>query len=161
MKKWFFGGLGLVLMLSGLAFAQDRMTITFKDGRTQSIDINTILKIEYQATQPASSINAQSQAQVLSGRWVGTFHNSLGDSGATTLNIVVKGNTITGTIDGDQVQNMQWDGKILRFSLYSNANKTTYIYEFQLVGDKRGKLTYQASSSTRNYSGYVNDYVRQ
>lgn len=55
MKKWFFGGLCLAIMFSGFALAEDRMTITFKDGRTQSIDINTILKIEYQATQPAFS----------------------------------------------------------------------------------------------------------
>jgi len=55
MKRWVFGGLCLLILFSGLAFAQDKMTITFKDGRTQSIDINTILKIEYQATQPASS----------------------------------------------------------------------------------------------------------
>lgn len=54
MKRWFFGGLCLLILFSGLAFAQDKMVIIFKDGKTQSIDINTILKIEYQATQPTS-----------------------------------------------------------------------------------------------------------
>lgn len=55
MKKWFFGGLCLLILFSGLVFAQERMVIIFKDGKTQSIDINTILKIEYQTTQPTSS----------------------------------------------------------------------------------------------------------
>lgn len=55
MKKCFFGGLCLMILFSGSAFAGDKMTITFKDGRTQSIDINTILKIEYQALPTSST----------------------------------------------------------------------------------------------------------
>ncbi len=55
MKRWFFCGFCLLILFGGSAFAGDKMTITFKDGRTQSIDINTILKIEYQVGQPSFS----------------------------------------------------------------------------------------------------------
>mgnify|MGYP003383346555 CR=1 FL=1 len=104
---------------------------------------------------------ATSSAQPLSGRWVGTFHNSLGDSGTSTLTFAVNGNTITGSEDGVAIQNPQWDGTLLRFSAYSSSSNTTYQYQFQLTGERKAKITYQASSPTRSYSGYVNDYVRQ
>ena len=47
----------LLLLFGGFAFAQNKMVITFKDGRTQSIDINTILKIEHQTASPSSLIS--------------------------------------------------------------------------------------------------------
>lgn len=145
----------LLLVAASPCFAE--LVIHTKDGRTFRVQVDPIeiSSIEF------SPQTATSSAQTLSGRWVGTFHNSLGDSGATTLTLVVNGDKITGSADGDAIQNPKWDGNLLRFSLYSNANKTSYQYEFQLIGDRKAKLTYQASSPTRNYSGYVNDYVRQ
>ncbi|MDI6726198.1 MAG: tetratricopeptide repeat protein [Smithellaceae bacterium] len=41
------------VLLAGLALAQTKMIILYKDGKTQSIDVNSILKIEHQKTGPS------------------------------------------------------------------------------------------------------------
>lgn len=51
MKKLLLCAFCWMLFGTGLAFAQDKMVITFKDGRVQAIDISSILKIEYQTGQ--------------------------------------------------------------------------------------------------------------
>ncbi|MCX7965593.1 MAG: hypothetical protein N2596_03090, partial [Syntrophorhabdaceae bacterium] len=56
MKKLMFYGvcvLFVLFFLGGAAFAEDKMIIFFKDGRTQSFDLNSIQKIEYQTTPGA------------------------------------------------------------------------------------------------------------
>ena len=145
----------LLAVAASPCFAE--IVIHTKDGRALRVQVDPVEISSIEFVPQA----ATSTAQPLAGRWVGTFHNSLGDSGATTMILAVNENKITGTADGDAIQNPQWDGNVLRFSLYSSGNNTTYQYEFQLLGDRKAKLTYQASSPTRNYSGYVNDYVRQ
>ncbi len=54
MRRLSFFILSISILSAGFAFAQTQMIITFKDGRTQSIDINTILRIEHQAAAPTS-----------------------------------------------------------------------------------------------------------
>ncbi|MCX7965594.1 MAG: hypothetical protein N2596_03095 [Syntrophorhabdaceae bacterium] len=50
MKKLFFYGV-IVLFIVEVVFAQSKMTIIFKDGKNESIEINNILKIEFQRKQ--------------------------------------------------------------------------------------------------------------
>ncbi|MCX7982149.1 MAG: hypothetical protein N2572_04470 [Syntrophales bacterium] len=47
-KSVFLSVLFLVSLLMGICLAQDKMVIFFKDGRSQSFDLNSIEKIEYQ-----------------------------------------------------------------------------------------------------------------
>jgi hypothetical protein len=55
MKRMLFWGLCLVLAGGGLAFGQDKMIITYKNGTVQAIDIKTISKIEYESSQAAAN----------------------------------------------------------------------------------------------------------
>ena len=56
MKKIFVMVLLAVVISTTYAFSQDKMIITFKDGKVLSFDTNTILKIEYGSTQ-SSGVN--------------------------------------------------------------------------------------------------------
>jgi hypothetical protein len=49
MKKGLLLGFCLWMVWGGSAFAQERMVITFKDGRVQNFDTAIILKIEFQS----------------------------------------------------------------------------------------------------------------
>lgn len=51
MKKLLLGSLCLLAICGGSVFAQDKMVITFADGRVQIFDTNSILKIEYQSAR--------------------------------------------------------------------------------------------------------------
>jgi hypothetical protein len=64
MKKWLLWGFCLWMVWTGSALAQDRMIITFKDGRVQTIDTGSILKIEYQSASTAGTPGAGTQATV-------------------------------------------------------------------------------------------------
>lgn len=48
MKRWIGYTVTVMCLLAGVAVAQDRMIIFFKDGKTQDIELETIQKIEYQ-----------------------------------------------------------------------------------------------------------------
>jgi len=108
----------------------------------------------------AGGVPGNAGANIFSGLWTGTFHNSLGGSGTTTLNLSVDGDKVTGTLDGDSITNGRRDGQTLRWNLYDPVNKNTYSVEFQLTGEGTGKLTYQVTGS-KSYTGYVNDYKRK
>jgi hypothetical protein len=53
MKKCLLWGFCLWLLGAGSVFAQDRMIITFKDGRVQTFDTGSILKVEFQSAHAA------------------------------------------------------------------------------------------------------------
>jgi hypothetical protein len=152
----------LVFFLVAVVAAFSDVTIKTKDGRSFKVAVepSDISSIEF-TPQVSSSSASSSSTQALAGRWVGTYHNTVEGSGSTILNIVVNGNNISGTLDGDAIQIKQWDGQTLHFEIYAASTKTNYSYQFQLTGEKKAKITYQASSPTRTYSGYVNDFTRQ
>ena len=125
----------LLVVAASPCFAE--VVIHTKDGRALRVQVDPaeISSIEFLSQAATSS------AQPLAGRWVGTFHNSLGDSGASTLTFAVNGNTITGTEDGVAIQNPQWDGTLLRFSAYSSASSTP-ISTNSSSGRPEGEATY-------------------
>jgi hypothetical protein len=94
----------------------------------------------------------------LAGSWSGTFRNSLGDGGATSLRVRVAGNQASGDVDGDVFQGARWDGSVLRWSYVSQTTKATYACELRLVGENRARMDYQASG-TRTWSGTI-EYSR-
>ncbi len=59
MKGRIIWGVVFTFLIAGVVYAQDQMIIFFKDGKTQSIDLQKIQKIEYQATPVASSQTAR------------------------------------------------------------------------------------------------------
>jgi hypothetical protein len=150
----------LVFSLVAAVAAFPDVTIKTKDGRSFKVAVepSEVSSIEF---TPQVSSSSSSSAQALAGRWVGTYHNTVEGSGSVILNIVVNGNNISGTLDGDAIQVKQWDGQTLHIDSYAASTKTNYSYQFQLTGEKKAKMTYQASSPTRTYSGYVNDFTRQ
>lgn len=133
-------------------------------------DISKLDRIDYElSAEPVANIlpvPANAPAKPVSstaefkGRWTGTYRNSLGDSGSTTLVFVSTAAGIGGTLDGEAFANAVWDGTTLRWSYTSPANKVTYHCEFRFTGPSTGKLTYTASGA-RSYSGTVDNYVRQ
>lgn len=56
MKKYALLLLCALFLLAGTVYAQDRMIIFFKDGKTQAIDLETIQRVEYQATAARASL---------------------------------------------------------------------------------------------------------
>jgi hypothetical protein len=64
MKKVVFLGLFWGMVWAGAVFAQDRMIITFKDGRVQTIDTGSILRVEFQSASTAGITGAGPQATV-------------------------------------------------------------------------------------------------
>lgn len=49
MAKLFMLTAALVAIFTGAAYSQEKMSITFKDGRVQSFDTDSILKIEFKS----------------------------------------------------------------------------------------------------------------
>jgi len=143
---------------SSNAFSQQFLVVKFKDGHEQAIPLADIDKIDFRQSggnetqpMPTSRLN-------LSGRWSGTYHNTLGDSGKTMVTLSDDGNKVTVDWDGSIMTNVQRSGQTLRWNFRNST--ATYSVELQFIGDGKIRLTYQATSGTKNYSGYVNDYVQ-
>jgi hypothetical protein len=64
MKKWLLWGFCSWMAWAGSVFAQERMIITYRDGRVQTIDTGSILKIEYQSAPTAGVPGMGPQATV-------------------------------------------------------------------------------------------------
>jgi len=144
------------LLVFGCTIASSEIVIRTKDGKTFRVPVSAveIASIEFTTTQePKPNL-------ILSGKWTGTFRNSLGDSGSTTLVFTTNSDGISGTLDGDPFRNAVWEGQTLRWSYTAKSNNTTYRCEFQFTGSNTGKLSYTANG-TRSYSGSVSNYVRQ
>lgn len=109
------------------------------------------------------SPTAATPAGSFSGRWTGTYHNSLGDSGQSTLTLKEDGDKITGDFDGLPITNANRDGAVVRWSSRTESNgkwgPTKYFVEITLVGAGKIKCTYKAESEKGNYSGSI-DYTR-
>ena len=143
-------------LVFGCAIASSEIVIRTKDGKTFRVPVaaSEIASIEFTASQE------QKPTQILTGKWIGTFRNSLGDSGSTTLVFTTNSDGISGTLDGDPFRNALWDGTTLRWSYTAKSSNTTYRCEFQFTGSNTGKLSYTANGS-KSYSGSVSNYVRQ
>lgn len=130
-----------------------------------AFDTNVIQSIQYELsaepeacilptlTQPAPT----SPAVIPSSTWIGTYSNSLGDSGPTTLVFMSNG---SGILDGDPFSNAIVVGKTIKWSYRSKANNVTYSCEFVFTSDRTGKLSYSATGA-RSYSGTVQNYVKR
>lgn len=134
-----------------------------------TFDVSKIDRIEYElsaaplpcvlpteATKPAPAATSAG----LKGRWTGTYKNTLGDSGATTLVFSTDQPPISGNWDGDPFTNGAWNGNVLRWSYYSPTNKVTYTCEFQFTSPSTARVTYTATGA-KSYSGVVENYTRQ
>lgn len=98
-------------------------------------------------------------ADLFSGQWTGTWHNSLKNSGTTKLTLAVKGYSITGVWDDVPVENVTRNGQKLTWEAYDKAHQRQYWFEFEVIAPDHAKLTYRAKSPTREYSGWVDDYT--
>jgi len=140
------------------AFSQEFLVIKFKDGREQSIPLTDIDNMYFRQSGGNVKPPISTSRPNLTGRWSGTYHNTLGGSGKTILTLSDDGNKVTGNWDDNPVTNAQWSGQILRWN-FSNST-TAYSVELQYIGDGKIKLTYQATAGATKYSGYVNDFVQ-
>lgn len=145
------------------------LLISERDWYPIGIDINMIDRIEYElSAQPEACVLPTSTPApkpdkvpiTAAGTWRGTYRNSLGDTGPTTLVITSSTNGIYGTLDGDQFKNAIWNGQTLKWSYVSPSNGVTYHCEFRLTGQNSGQFNYTAVGST-TYTGSVENYVRQ
>lgn len=90
-KSTIFASL-VFLFCTGTAFSQEKLHITFKDGKELSFDTNSIQKMEFRSTQPATQPAAQSAA----GCWAG--HYSGVDTGGYPMDIHLT--EIDGKVEG-------------------------------------------------------------
>lgn len=71
MKRVWMAVAALMVFWTGAALAGDQMIITFQDGRTQSIDTGTILRIEFQSAG-TSAVTPPAATGCWTGRFRGT-----------------------------------------------------------------------------------------
>jgi len=83
----YFGWAPLLLIFAlGIGFAQEKMIITFKDGRAQTLDTNTIQKIEFRSTPASTEADC----------WTGHFSGTDSSGYAIDINLSVKNGVVEG-----------------------------------------------------------------
>ncbi|PKN34330.1 MAG: hypothetical protein CVU61_09125 [Deltaproteobacteria bacterium HGW-Deltaproteobacteria-19] len=80
-KEWLVISL-LLVFWAGTVLAGDQMVITFQDGRTQSFDTSTILRIEFQTAGASSG-----SMPALTGCWTGRFRGTDTSGYAMDINL--------------------------------------------------------------------------
>lgn len=112
------------------------------------------------ATPPGSPAPPRgTAADPFSGRWTGTWHNTLKASGQSTLNLSVKGNSISGDWGDLAIQNARRNGNQLDWECDDGAHKRHYWIQFQVLGPGKGRLRYRVKGVNEQYEGWVDDYA--
>jgi hypothetical protein len=92
MKNAFFGILMFLWLAMGIGATQDKMIITFKDGRVEALDTNAILKIEYKS----ASIPIVTTAPPATECWAGHFAGSDTSGYDIDISLVVRNGVVEG-----------------------------------------------------------------
>ena len=107
----------------------------------------------------SSAAQQPGAADIFSGQWTGTWHNSLNNTGRTKLTLELKGGSIAGQWDDLAVQNATRNGAQLKWECNDTVHKRQYWMEFNVVSPGKAKLTYKVKGVTNEYRGWVDDYV--
>ena len=126
-----------------------------------------VIQIDYLSRALAASIpgvHLNPSTQSVAGRWSGSWTNSKGEAGESTININEQTGRITGDEDGWVIENARRSGNVLTWE-YRNQNNgcRNYAVRWEISPDGRsatGSYTVKDRCEGQTYTGTYSNYRR-